>query len=332
MIRVLHGSDEFSVSERLIEIRVAAGPPEVMLPNTNVFEGDGYSRDELVGAASAVPFLADKRLIIVKGLLGRIEANTGRRSSRSLKVPKGDWTGLSEVLPLLPPSTELIFVEGELRKNGVGLKTVGTTATAEQFDVTRGQALDMWIAERFRAEGATAAQSAVQRLADLIGGQTRLLAQEIKKLSLYANGRPIETADVDLMVAPAREANIFAAVDAVLDSKPSEALRAIHQLLDEGSSIHYLLSMLARQTRMTLVAQDMMNSRAAESDIAKRIGLREGSFPLRKTLQQARAHPHGYLAWIHRQLLEADVGFKTSSVGDERAAAELLVARLSTAR
>jgi DNA polymerase-3 subunit delta len=332
MIRVLHGSDEFSVSERLIEIRAAAGPPEVMLPNTNVFEGDGYSKDELVGAASAIPFLADKRLVIVKGLLGRIEANSGRRSGQNLKVPKGDWAGLSDVIPTLPPSTELVFVEGELRKNGVGMKTVGSTATAEQFDVTRGQALDTWIAERFRAEGASAGPAAVQRLADLIGGQTRLLAQEIGKLALYVDGRPIETADIDLMVAPAREANIFAAVDAVLDSKPSEALRAIHQLLDEGNSIHYLLTMLARQTRMTLVAQDMMNSRAPEPNIAKRIGLRENSFPLRKTLQQARSHPHGYLAWIHRQLLEADVGFKTSSVGDERAAAELLVARLSTAR
>ncbi|NQW17400.1 MAG: DNA polymerase III subunit delta [Chloroflexi bacterium] len=332
MIRILHGTDEFSVSERLIQIRAAAGPPEVMMPNTNVFEGDGYSRDELLGAASAIPFLADKRLVIVKGLLGRIEANTGRNKSRTLRVPKGDWTGLGDVLPTLPPSTELVFVDGELRKNGAGLKTVGSTATTEQFDISRGQALDTWIAERFRSEGATASRSAVERLADLIGGQTRLLAQEIGKLSLYANGRPIQPDDIDLMVAPAREANIFAAVDAVLDSEPTGALRAIHQLLDEGNSIHYLLTMLARQTRMTLVAQDMMQSGAAEADIAKRIGVRENSFPLRKTLQQARSHPHGYLAWIHRQLLEADVGFKTSSVGNERSAAELLVARLSTAR
>ena len=332
MIRVLHGSDEFSVSERLNQIRAAAGPPEAMMPNTNVFDGDNYSRDEVVGAASAVPFLADKRLVIVKGLLGRIEANSGRRSSRTLKVPRGDWAGLGDALTTLPPSTELVFVEDELRKNGVGLKTAGSTASVEQFEVTRGQALDIWIAERFRAEGATVAPAAVQRLADLIGGHIRLLAQEITKLSLYANGRQIEPADIDLMVAPAREANIFAAVDAVLDSQPSEALRAIHQLLDEGNSIHYLLTMLARQTRMTLVAQDMMNSRAPEPDIAKRIGVREGSFPLRKTLQQARSHPYGYLEWIHRQLLEADVGFKTSAVGDERAAAELLVARLSTAR
>ena len=329
MIRVLHGDDEFSIEERLAELRNEAGPPEVVGPSTSVFEGDGYSRDEMIGAASAVPFLADRRLVIVRGLLGRIDANSGRSRGRTLKLPRGDWDGLAEGLEALPPTTELIFVEGALRRNGAGLKAAGASARVETFPARRGRDLEEWVRRRFAEVGQGAAPAAVMRLSDLIGGQMRLLDQEIRKLVLYAGDRQVQAADVELMVSPAREANIFAAVDAVLERRPAISLKLLYQLLEDGSSVQYILGMLARQVRMVIVAQDMTGTGSSQDDIAQRIGTKAGSYPMRKTLEQARRFPPSYLADIHRRLLEADVAFKTGA--DERIGVELLVARISTA-
>ena len=317
MIRVLHGEDEFSIEERLAALRGEAGPPEVVGPSTSVFDGDGYSRDEMIGAASAVPFLADRRLVIVRGLLERIDANSGRSRGGSrgnaLRLPRGDWDGLAEGLDALPPTTELIFVEGALRRNGAGLKAAGGSARVEVFPARRGRDLEEW----------------VKRLSDLIGGQMRLLDQEIRKLVLYAGDRRVDVADVDLMVSPAREANIFAAVDAVLERRPAISLKLLYQLLEDGRSVQYILGMLARQVRMVIVAQDMTRNGSSQDEIAQRIGTKAGSYPMRKTLDQARKFPPSYLAGIHRRLLEADVAFKTGA--DERIGVELLVARISTA-
>jgi DNA polymerase-3 subunit delta len=333
MIRVLHGDDEFSIAERLAALREEAGPPEVVGPSTSVFEGDSYSREEMIGAASAVPFLADKRLVIVQGLLERIDANSGRSRGRSrekmLRLPKGDWDGLAEGLEALPPTTELIFVDGALRQNGPGLKAAGGSARVEVFPTRRGRDLEEWVKRRFDEVGQGADPAAVRRLSDLVGGQMRLLDQEIRKLVLYAGNRQVQTADVDLMISPAREANIFAAVDAVLERRTAVSLKLLYQLLEDGSSVQYILGMLARQVRMVIVAQDMTGNGSNQDDIAQRIGAKTGSYPMRKTLDQARKFPPSYLASVHRRLLEADVAFKTGA--DERIGVELLVARISTA-
>jgi DNA polymerase-3 subunit delta len=204
---------------------------------------------------------------------------------------------------------------------------VGETAKVEQFVIPRAADLDRWIAERFARHGGAATPSAVRRLGGLVGPHTRLLDQEIGKLALYAGGRSVDVPDIDLMVAAVREGSIFPAVDAVLERRTSRAIRLMHELLEEGASVQYLMSMLARQLRMTIVAQDMMNSRASVDDIGKRLGLKAGSYPLLKTMEQAGKFDFDYVARAHRRLLEADVAFKTGA--DERLGAELLIARLA---
>ena len=333
MIRVIYGEDEFSVDERVRQIQESIGPQEVRAPNTTILEGDSYSLEQLLAAASAVPFLADRRMVIVRGLLGRLDGDqqrprrgggTGRR-----RLPKGDWSRLANGLSALPSTTEVVFVDGRLRQNGPGLRAVGSGAEIETYGARRGADLARWISDRAQAAKAEASSSAISRLADVIGPNLRLLDQEIRKLALYAGERRIERADVDLMVAPAREANIFAAADAVLEKKTATAIRLLYQLLAEGASVQHILAMLARQVRAALLVQELSRGGVDNDEIARRTGLNPG-YPLRKTLDQARRFPFEYLAETHRRLLEADVAFKSGA--DERLGVELLVARISGTR
>lgn len=329
MIRVIFGEDNFSVEERVRGIAESIGQPEVRDPNTSVFEGDSYSKDEMLGAASAVPFLADRRLVLVRGLLGRLDGGTRRRGRSAGRTPKGDWTQLADELAALPPTTELVFVDGPLRHNGVGLRSAGPQAQAERFPAKRGVELERWINERFTAQAARPSPGAVSRLAELVGGDLRTLDQEIRKLALYAVDRPVEARDVNLMVSRAGETNVFAAVDAVLERRTAVAVRLMHQLREEGASVQHLLFMLARQVRAALLVQELSGNGLPGEEIARRTGLNPG-YPLRKTLEQSRRFPFEYLADVHRRLLAADLAFKSGT--DERLGVELLVARLSSSR
>lgn len=322
MIRVLHGEDEYSRSEALARIRATAGPPEVRDPNTTVFEGRAIKLDDVIGAALIHPFMADRRVVIVHGVLTRMQ-----KKDKSL----GDgWRNLAESLSGLPATTELVFVEDvSLRENGLALKSVGPGASVQEFRRKQRGELEMWVRDRFTGHGGSAARDAVARIGWLAGSDMRLLDQEIKKLSLYAGDREVTRADVDLMVPEAREASIFAAVDAVLERRPAVAMKLLYSLLSGGSSVQHILSMLARQVRLLILTIELRQQGVPQEELGKRIGL-TNRFALDKTMRQSALFSTGRLANIHRRLLAADLAIKQGEM-DERLAVEILVGELSAA-
>ena len=76
------------------------------------YEGTGFSWMEVLGAAASAPFLADRRLVIVRGLLERLDGN-----DRSLG---NEWTKMADGLSDVPATTELLFVENVRLRRGVG--------------------------------------------------------------------------------------------------------------------------------------------------------------------------------------------------------------------
>ncbi len=322
MIRVLHGEDEYARSEALDRIRATAGPPEVREPNTTVFEGRAIKLNDVIGAALIHPFMADRRVVIVHGVLTRMQ-----KKDKSL----GDaWRKLSEALSGLPATTDLVFVENvALRDNGLALKSVGPSASIQEFRRKQRGELEMWIRDRFAKHGGSAGRDAIARIGWLAGSDTRLLDQEIKKLSLFAGDREVTKADVDLMIPEARETSIFAAVDAVLERRPAVAMKLLYSLLAGGSSVQYILTMLARQVRLLILTIELRQQGVPQEELGKRIGL-TNRFALDKTVRQSASFDGGHLANIHRRLLAADLAIKQGEM-DERLAVEILVGELSAA-
>ena len=337
MIRVFHGQDEFSIEEAVARVRESVGPPEVRDPNTTVFEGS-FQMGALVAAASAMPFLADRRLVLVRGLLIRLDNND--------KTLGDEWDSLPKRFEDIPATSEVLFVEVEvesqsprpggrglrseskkLKLGGRGLRAAGPRAEVREFQPPRGAALDAWVRDRFAVAGAQANGDAIARLAWLAGGNLRLLDQEVRKLALYAAGRPVTHQDVGLMVADAREESIFAAVDAILERKPGVAMRLLYSLLGGGATAAEIINMLARQVRLVLLARELHSASVPIEEMGRRIGV-TNRFALEKTLRQAERFSPVYLASVHRRLLSADLAIKTGEL-DERLAVELLVARLA---
>ena len=134
----------------------------------------------------------------------------------------------------------------------------------------------------------------------------------------------IRRQDVEAMVSYVREANIFAAVDAALEGRAGFALRLAHQLLAEGRSSTYVVTMLARrQVRFLIVAKDMKSRGFQQDEIGRRLSIR--GYPLTKTMQQEGRFSAERLAEIHRRLLEADLSIKTGAADEEMALDALIV-------
>ena len=293
------------------------------------FSGPEVSFDELSATCNTVPFLAERRLVVIKGLLGMFEPRPGQRpAGRGARQGLGEWEALAEYLPRVPESTELVFADGRLGRSNPLMRVIGPLAQVRTFPLPTGAGLVQWTQARAATRGAEIDPRAARALAENIGPNPRAIDSELEKLSLYRYGSVIREEDVQEMVADVSEANIFAAVDAVIEGRPGEAIGMVRRLMDAGRTLPNLLAMLARQVRLLLLAKDLRAQGVNEPQLGSRLSL--SGYPLRKTLEQEKRFTHQQLAEIHGKLVELDLSVKTQPV-DERVALETLIADLAGA-
>ena len=329
MIYVLYGDDEFSVREELAALRERVTPEEMRDSNVTALLGAEASFDQLAQACYAVPFMANKRLVSVDGLLGRFEARRGGgargRGGRGGRASLGEWEGLDGLLPAVPPTTDLVFVDGPLTERNPLFARVREHATLRGFRTPSGDGLRRWILDRASSQGMAIAPDAAAELADSVGGNLRVIASELDKLAVYRWRETVSRDDVRRAVVYTRDANIFQTVDAVIEGRASVAIGQILRALDSGAAPSFVIAMLARQVRHLLLAKEMRGRGLGSGEIGRALGIPE--FAARRVMGQERRLDFGQLAAMHRELLETDASIKRSEV-DERVGVEMLAASL----
>jgi DNA polymerase-3 subunit delta len=334
---ILHGDDEFSRAEQLAATRnkLADGDRSMADLNTSILNGNRCTIGELRHACDAVPFLAEHRLVIVEGLLTRLEPSRHRRRSGQGEQETPEWKKkylgeLRDYLPNLPPSTMLVFLEDEglpaahpiVRLANQAAKEDG--AFVKRYDRPKTGELSGWIRRRVAQREGAIEGDAATLLAALVGQDLRLLDQELEKLLLHADGRPVTASDVQALVSRARETSIFDLVDAVGQRQADRALRLLHHILDDGEPALYILAMLARQIRILIQVKLLQERSLAQREVASRLKLHP--YATEKASAQARNFTHDQLEAAHRELVKADWGIKTGQVEDVVALDLLVVA------
>ena len=328
MISIIYGEDVVSAEEALVEVSRASGPEDLRDINHTTFLAENLTPPQLSAAVFTIPFMTDVRVVVVKGLLTTFErgARASRGAQSNRRDPLGPWTDTIDQLGSIPPTTNLTFVDGALSKSNPMLRKLAPQSKVREFPLPRERDMPGWIMARANALGIALEPRASATLAEAVGRQPRLIDAELRKLALYADRRSIREEDVREMVAYVREANIFQAVDAVIDGRTGVALRLITRIMDDGSPAAYVLTMLGRQVRLLLVAKDMSARGAANDEIGRR--LRLSGWVLNKTLQQERRMTQEYLEYFHGRLVETDLTLKTKPI-PEQLAIEMLVADLT---
>ncbi len=330
MFYLLYGEDEYTRSQALAEMKAKVGDPATSDLNTTLLEGQGLTLEELVQACDASPFLSQRRLIIVYDFASQFEPKDRRRKGKGGLPPQKQKLidGLRGYLPHLPESTRLVFVEGRLGRANPLLKLVSEAegGFVKEFQPPKGERLRRWVSQRVEERGGVIRPEAVEELTDFLGGDLRLLDQEIEKLVIYTQGRPIEKEDVELLVSEAQVGNIFSLVDALGQRDPKEALSHLHRLIEAGQPTPYILFMITRQFRLLLQVKELQVQGLGWRAVQSR--LRTPSFVAQKLSQQARNFSRTGLEDIHKRLLDLDMAIKTGQM-EPQLALDLLVVELS---
>lgn len=324
---VFHGEDEFTRAETLADFKRRLGPPGTLDLNTTVLDGKDLTLAKLRHACDAIPFLAEKRLIMVEGLLARLTPGEDQGPSEG---KRGLLNALIDYLPGLPDTTRLVFVEEETLSSShpvIKLAQRSERGYVKRFERPDVKAVPRWIKRRVRKYGGEIESRAAHRLAAVVGADLRLLDQEIVKLVTYTNAEwAITKADVDKLVPYAQDAVIFDLVDALGQRDGRTAAQTLHRLLEEGEHPLGLLGMIARQFRLLLQVKALKAQGATPRDVARALNLHP--FPARKLHNQAIHFTTPQLEEVHRHLSDTDVEIKTGQI-DPEVALDLLVAGLA---
>jgi DNA polymerase-3 subunit delta len=333
LIYVLFGDDDYTKDKQVAGLKAKLGDATIVSMNLTQIDGDRLTMGALLESCDAMPFLAAKRLVVVRDFLTRFEPRKDAGGEAEAPRPKRDREledALKGYLPNLPESTHLVFVEGKFSDQNPFYAAInGANKWVKPFKTPQGAELQEWIRQQVKEAGGQIAPQASTLLAAYVTDGLRHLSLEIDKLVSYTGGkRPIEPADVENLVSEVLQSSIFQVVDAIATHSGKRAIGLLHTLLDHGASEIYILAMITRQFRILLQVKEMGGAGATVQEVQSKLHLHP--FVVEKGLNQARSFTMERLEAIYRRLVEVDTAIKRGRMEPELAL-DLLVVDLAGA-
>jgi DNA polymerase-3 subunit delta len=311
VVYVFHGDDPFTIRQTVEAIMKQVGE-DLAIAEMNITRLDGRSASEedIRSAANSMPFLAERRLVILTNPFARLGTDATRK--RFLALLDG-----------LPPTTALVLIVEDTLDRGKWkslpqmesnwlrrwLSAAGERALYKLYPLPRMNEMPEWVRKEAKRQGGQFSQEGAMALAAHVGNDTQLASVEITKLLTYVDSRrPVGAEDVQDLTAQTGQADVFDMVDALAGGNTRQALSLLHRLLEVQDPLS-LFGMITRQFRLLLQAREVIDE-GRGAQIASELHIHP--FVAEKLSTQARRFNLAQLKEIYHRLLLLDESMKTS--------------------
>jgi len=312
MIIFFYGEDTFRMRQKLRELKEKFVTASLGDTNLAVLDGERITYDEFVRQILAMPFLSKTRLVIVENLLRKAKKDVAE------KIPEG--------FKKMTASTVLVFVEEGIPDRRTALFRKLSKEKVEEFKLLEPESLRRWIKKEVETRGGTIDSAAILKLAEFVGNDLWRMTNEIDKLIAF--GPKITHQNIEILVNPQIQANIFNLIDAMAQKNIKLANKELYRLLNSGANELYILTMIIYQYRNLLIIKDL-GERLKNTNrwaLAKKAGLHP--FVIQKSLAVLPKYSLDQLKNVYGILQDFDVRMKTGKI-ESRVALELLIFKLA---
>ncbi len=292
-VYLLTGSDRPKVVRALRRLRSRFGDESI-----EQLVADTAGGEDAVAACNALGLFAEGdggRLVIVEAVE---------------RWKKPDVDAVVAYLADPVPSAVLALVAGEaLRGDALG-KAVAKAGRVLAFEAPKPRDLPAWVRTQFEGLGGQIEPDAARALVEIVGNDLVALATEADKMTIWAGGRPVSRADVEVLAAPAREATAWAITDAWGDRNAAALMAAAEAELERREPFAIAVRLAAHVTlvrSVKVLAAEGLGAR----DIAKRVKLHE--FRVRKAVGHADRYSQDELDAAVVRLAALDAALKGGS-------------------
>jgi DNA polymerase-3 subunit delta len=224
--------------------------------NFNRYEGDGITPGQVIDMAQTMPFLSDKRIILVE--------NSG--------FFKSGCPELAQYLKEPSDTTIFIFVEKEVDKRKDIYKAASSLGFEIECDIQSDDTLMKWIRSRVASEGKSISPRAQAVFIDRVGTDMSNISTEIEKLVCYCIDRPeITEEDIEAVCANYLTSRIFAMTDAISAKDQKRAIELYYDLLALKEPPAKILALITRQFNIMLQVKEMTDNRRDKGQIASSV-------------------------------------------------------------
>ncbi len=312
-IYVVAGKDESLVGARAQELVDELLAPEQRMTALLSIDGDEASVSEVLDELKTVPFLADKRVVLVRKAEGFV-SKYREFLERYFEKPAGtgililavaSWDARTRLAKMLTKVGSLLSMEAP-PKWKLPEHLVQYAATKHKIKLNR---------------------DAAEMLVELIGDELSQLYNEIEKLILFARGEKVIRADhVESLIGHHRIYGAFDVIDAITAGNAGQAVTRLRNMFEQDKSAEYtVVGAFAFHLRRMFQARTLLDRRISPADIARqlRVGYNKDRF-----FAQLQRITLSQIASILEELAAIDYAMKTGQA-QAAVAIEQLVLKLA---
>ena len=199
MFYFLYGQDTYRSRHKLNEIVEQYKTIHKSGLNLQYFEGENLTFDKFSDVLQQISMFDEKKLIVLSSVFSSQDFK-----EKFLKNSKN----------LLKSKDIVVFYEGnDVPEKDRLFKFLKKEAKSQKFQLLEGEKLKNWIRKELRNFGASIDEKGLNKLINYAGNDLWQLSNEIKKLVNLKEDKKIDGEDVELMVKPKIEADIFKTID-----------------------------------------------------------------------------------------------------------------------
>ncbi len=267
--------------------------------NTHFYEGKDLPVGEIIDLAETLPFLAERRVILISD--SGLFKSGGEKMAEYLSAPNA--------------TTYFVFTESEVDKRCRLYKTVKSKGYAVEFSTQDEATLKRWIAGLLSREGKRISENTLQLFLLKTGTDMENIQMELEKLICYCLDRDTVTSEDVEAVCTNRTANrIFDMVNAIADRQSKKALNLYYDLIALREPPMRILFLIARQCNMLLQAKTMRQKGFDNKAIGAQLGV--PPFIAGKYVTQADRFRSSDLRRAVQQCVDTEEAVKTGRMND----------------
>lgn len=309
-VYILYGEEAYLRNQYRDKLKLALlGNGDAM--NYHYFEGKDVSPGEVIDLAETMPFLAERRVIILE--------NSGL-------FAKGGET-LAGYLAEPAQTAYFVFVESAVDKRSKLYKAATAKGRAIEFKAQDESVLKRWILGFLKKENKNITERDLNFFLEKTGADMENIRKELEKLLCYCMDRDVITAqDIESICTKQVSNQIFDMISAVAEKQQKKAMNLYYDLLTLKEPPMRILFLITRQFNMLLQVKELKNKGYDANSIGEKVGL--AGFIARKYVAQAAKFKETDLRQAVTDCVEAEEAVKTGKMNDVMSV-ELLIVKYS---
>lgn len=314
-VYLFYGEDTYSSAQKLELWRKRFEEKYGGETNIEILDGKTLNPAEFDTNINAMPFLAEKKLIIIKNFLAetksKAKADDKPKPKSSAKAEA--QRKVAETIEETPDFCLVIFHETEMPdRRSVLFQKINKVGKAEEFQPLSPNEISKWIISKSIKDNFKISLNTSLYLSTYLSQNLWLIENELNKLSTYANGKEITREMIDSFVLPTLSSSIFKLTDNIAVKNLKESLRIFNILIESGEDPIMIFFMIVRHFRILIQVQEMVEKRETQATMIKR--LKQHPFVVQTMSRQAKNFSTEKIEQIYKKLLEIDRKVKTGII------------------